>query len=151
MTINEQTMTSHWNEIKGKLRERWGALTDDELEQAHGNWEQLIGMIQRRTGESAEKVREYLEGLSEAAGTFMEQASASVRQYSRAALDKAGETAKQVTDSVRGATQQAMKQAQTGYHQTEAVIHERPWESIAVCFGVGLITGVVLGLTLRGR
>ena len=72
MTLNQQTIAGHWREIKGKLRERWGTLTDDELETAQGNTEQLVGVIQRRTGESAEKIREFLEGSvgSEGATTW---------------------------------------------------------------------------------
>ena len=38
-----------------------------------------------------------------------------------------------------------------GYEEAEAMIRERPAESAAVCFGVGMVVGVILGLALRGR
>ena len=45
--VNQQTLQGNWNEIKGKLRNRWGQLTNDDLQQAQGNVDQLIGQLQR--------------------------------------------------------------------------------------------------------
>lgn len=46
-----------WERIKGKAREVWGDLTDDELEQARGNFEQFSGRVKEKTGESAEEIQ----------------------------------------------------------------------------------------------
>jgi ElaB/YqjD/DUF883 family membrane-anchored ribosome-binding protein len=40
---------------------------------------------------------------------------------------------------------------QQGYEQAEEMIRERPAESAAVCFGIGMVVGVLLGITLRSR
>lgn len=45
-----------WNRIKGKVREEWGELTDQGLEQARGNWEQFKGYVQQKTGAAADAV-----------------------------------------------------------------------------------------------
>ena len=45
-----------WNITKGKLREKWGALTDSDLLYAEGKHDELIGRIQKRTGETREAV-----------------------------------------------------------------------------------------------
>ncbi len=37
-----------WNELKGKVRQRWGELTDDEIAQTQGNLDQLVGRIQQK-------------------------------------------------------------------------------------------------------
>src|SRR5688572_19545839 len=37
MALNQQTLQGNWNQIKGKLHERWGGLTDDDLTHAQGN------------------------------------------------------------------------------------------------------------------
>ncbi len=50
--INQQMLYGDWNEIKGQLRRRWGQLTDDDLPQIRGDAEQIIGAIQRKTGEA---------------------------------------------------------------------------------------------------
>ena len=45
-----------WNITKGKLKQKWAKLTDDDLEFAAGKQEELLGRIQKRTGESREAV-----------------------------------------------------------------------------------------------
>jgi len=45
-----------WNIIKGKLKQKWAALTDDDLQYAEGRQDELIGRIQKRTGETREAV-----------------------------------------------------------------------------------------------
>ena len=40
----------NWNQLKGKIKEQWGNLTDDDLDQISGKREQLIGKIQDRYG-----------------------------------------------------------------------------------------------------
>ncbi len=41
-----------WNILKGKLRQKWANLTDDDLQFIEGKEEELLGRIQKRTGES---------------------------------------------------------------------------------------------------
>lgn len=45
-----------WNIIRGKLKQKWAMLTDDDLKFATGKQEELMGRIQKRTGESREAV-----------------------------------------------------------------------------------------------
>ena len=48
--MNEDTLKGQWMQVKGKVRERWGKLTDDDLDQIQGRSEQLIGKLQERYG-----------------------------------------------------------------------------------------------------
>ena len=43
-----------WNIIKGNLKQQWAKLTDDDLQYAEGKQDELIGRIQKRTGETRE-------------------------------------------------------------------------------------------------
>ena len=45
-----------WNITKGKLKEKWAKLTDDDLQYAEGRQEELLGRIQKRTGETREAI-----------------------------------------------------------------------------------------------
>lgn len=45
-----------WNIIKGKLKQKWAALTDDDLQYVEGKQDELLGRIQKRTGETRETV-----------------------------------------------------------------------------------------------
>lgn len=49
-----------WQRFKGNIREAWGDLTDDELDSARGNWDQLVGTIKQKTGESVEAIEDRL-------------------------------------------------------------------------------------------
>ena len=46
-----------WNIIKGKMKEKWGNLTDNDLEYAEGKMDETIGRIQKKTGQSREEIQ----------------------------------------------------------------------------------------------
>jgi uncharacterized protein YjbJ (UPF0337 family) len=48
--MNNDRMAGAWPELKGKVKEKWGKLTDDDLKQLEGHGEQLAGRIQQRYG-----------------------------------------------------------------------------------------------------
>jgi len=63
MSMNQDQMAGKWKQVKGKLKEQWGKLTDDDLTMVEGNSEQLIGKVQERYGiareEAERQVREF--------------------------------------------------------------------------------------------
>jgi uncharacterized protein YjbJ (UPF0337 family) len=138
--IRQEVLEGNWNEIKGKLRQHWGQLTEDDLPQTQGNIEQLVGAIQKKTGEGREAIEKYLEEAAENAGPVIARGAETARRFAQQAVESVGQTTKQATDQMRA-----------GYIQAERFVRHRPTESLAACFGLGLITGVVLGLALRSR
>lgn len=58
----------NWNVFKGKLREKWGELTDDELDRAQGQREQLIGNIQRKVGQPRNDVESVVNEYADETG-----------------------------------------------------------------------------------
>ena len=48
--MNEDTLKGQWTQFKGRVREQWGKLTDDDVDQIQGQSEQLIGRLQERYG-----------------------------------------------------------------------------------------------------
>ncbi len=56
--MNWDQIQGQWKQMKGKAQERWGELTDDELDQAQGDREQMEGLIQQKYGKSKEEARE---------------------------------------------------------------------------------------------
>lgn len=46
--MNNDQLEGNWKQFKGKLQEKWGKLTDDDLDVTNGNREQLEGKIQER-------------------------------------------------------------------------------------------------------
>ncbi|TCM76374.1 CsbD family protein [Rhodovulum steppense] len=64
--MNMDELKGNWKQVKGRVREAWGVLTDDEVNQVEGNREQLVGLIQSRYGKTREvaekEVDEFLKG-----------------------------------------------------------------------------------------
>lgn len=52
-----------WNEAKGKLKQKYGELTDDDLTFAEGKEEELLGRLQKRLGKTKDEVRKELAEL----------------------------------------------------------------------------------------
>jgi uncharacterized protein YjbJ (UPF0337 family) len=55
MTMNRDVLAGKWKQLKGEVRNKWGRLTDDELDQVGGNAEKLVGLIQERYGVAREE------------------------------------------------------------------------------------------------
>jgi uncharacterized protein YjbJ (UPF0337 family) len=151
MTVNQQTLEGNWNEIKGKLHERWGQLTQDDLQKVRGNVDQLVGLIQRKTGEARERVEQYLSELTSNGSSGVGKVADAVRGYASSAADSMRGYASTAGDSIDEARARAADLVRGGVVQTERMIQQRPLESLAVGFGAGLITGVIVGLVLRSR
>lgn len=62
--MNRDIIEGNWRQMKGKVKERWGKLTDDELDQIEGNYEVLCGKIQKAYGLSREEVERDLSRLN---------------------------------------------------------------------------------------
>ncbi len=52
-----------WNITKGKLKQKWAALTDDDLQFVEGRQDEFIGRIQKRTGETREAVEKAIKEI----------------------------------------------------------------------------------------
>lgn len=48
--MNRDKLEGNWKQLRGKVKERWGKLTDDDLDVIEGSRDQLVGRIQARYG-----------------------------------------------------------------------------------------------------
>lgn len=53
--LNKDIIQGHWREAKGKLKQQWGELTDDDLTQLTGTYEELEGLLQKKYGYAKER------------------------------------------------------------------------------------------------
>lgn len=61
MAESSMKWEGRWDQLKGKAKQMWGNLTDDDIDVAEGNMQELVGRIKAKTGESEEAIRERLE------------------------------------------------------------------------------------------
>lgn len=59
--MNKLQIKGNWNEIKGKLKQKFADLTDDDLTFAEGREDELLGRLQQRLGKSEEEIRRAIE------------------------------------------------------------------------------------------
>ena len=125
----QETMLGSWNQLKREVMQRWGQLTDDELQEVEGNIEQLIGLVQQKTGEARQHVERIISKLNEDAGGAYAQATESARQYA----------------------DQFRERGRESYDEAQRMVRRRPAESVAVAFGTGLLVGLIVGLVASSR
>lgn len=136
--VNQQMLQGRWNELSGKIRSRWGQLTKDDVATFNGDVDRLVGVIQSKTGEARESIEKFLEQLTAGGASSMGDAAETMRGYARRAVDTVQEGASQAADSMS-----------EGYEHAEETIRENPMNSVLVCFGAGLLVGVVTSAMLR--
>lgn len=56
-------LKGNWNEIKGKIKQKYGNLTEDDLIYEEGKDDELLGRIQQKIGQSKEEVKKWIESL----------------------------------------------------------------------------------------
>ena len=56
-------LNGSWNEVKGKIKQEYGDLTDDDLTYEDGKDDELLGRIQRKVGKTKEELKAWIERL----------------------------------------------------------------------------------------
>jgi uncharacterized protein YjbJ (UPF0337 family) len=61
--MDNMQLEGKWQNAKGRIKEAWGSLTDDDLMRAEGNRDQLVGTIRDKTGEKIEDIESRLDDI----------------------------------------------------------------------------------------
>lgn len=61
--MNKLTWKGRWNELKGKVKQQYADLTDDDLLYAEGKEDEFLGNLQKKTGKTKEEVEDWLNNL----------------------------------------------------------------------------------------
>jgi uncharacterized protein YjbJ (UPF0337 family) len=61
--MNKLQIKGTWNEVKGKIKQQYGNLTDDDLVFSEGKEDELLGRLQKKLGKSKDEVRQMIEKL----------------------------------------------------------------------------------------
>ncbi len=63
--MNTTTLKGDWNVVKGKLKQKYGSLTDDDLSFAEGKKDEVVGRIQQRLGKTKEEAQRIFDEAEE--------------------------------------------------------------------------------------
>lgn len=63
MSALEDKIKGNWNQLKGEFKQKFSQLTDNDLTYVEGKENELLGRIQEKTGESKEKIKEFIDSI----------------------------------------------------------------------------------------
>ena len=149
--MTRQELEGHWNQVKGSLREKWADLKGDDLDAAYGDMEQLIGIVQEKTGKTRSEIENFVEDIIAEGSAQADSATDKVRHYASEVRNQAEQYTHDASEYAKNQYANASHAVQDGYENVQGVVRKNPLESIAVTFGAGLIAGVIIGLTSSRR
>src|SRR5262245_34125231 len=85
--ITRQELERKWNEVKGRIQQKWGALTDDDLQRVRGNANALVGVIEQKTGESRRAIEDFLDQAIASGASVVGNAMESAREFAGKATE----------------------------------------------------------------
>jgi len=63
--MNEDMLRGRWKQVRGKIQQKWGELTDDDMDQIEGRRDQLVGKLQARYGYAKEEAESRVDDFFE--------------------------------------------------------------------------------------
>lgn len=63
MSTLQDKMKGNWNVIKGNMKQKWADLTDDDLLYNEGQEDEVLGKIQKKTGETKENINRFIDEM----------------------------------------------------------------------------------------
>ena len=161
--MNKFTFDSSWNEIKGKLRQKYAQLMDDDLQFVEGKGEEFLGRLQSRLGVGADQLHKTLNDfkreVEEAGGTVQGKFETAKHKVSEVAHDvtakvtefagdlKAGavEKAEQLKEKAGEVYDEARHKVRSWQEEGEHYVRQQPRTAVLTA----LLAGFVIGLLVR--
>jgi len=125
-----------WKQLRGKAKERWGKLTDDDLTTISGRRAQLEGKIQERYGFAKSQARKEIEDWYRSTESYLADEIDNIRTELQSLASSVGRIANKQID-------RAQVRATEVAHEAEAAIRRNPLTAIAIAVGLGFLIGVL--------
>jgi len=132
----KQEAAGQWKSLTGAVKQKYGQITDNELTQLNGNVDQLIGLVQRKSGQTREQIAAFVHECGESCDSM---------------VDKVSEYASGASESLQAGYGAVAEQTKRGYEASAKTVSTHPFESIGAAFGVGLVAGLLIGLSMGAQ
>ena len=156
--MNTFTFDASWNQVKGKLRQKYGQLTDDDLEFTEGKGEELLGRLQMKLGMSRDELDATLNDLKSSSGGVrgkVDQVKARAAEVASDVRTRAGEIAGDVRAAASAKADEFKTQAGEVYDQArrrvttlrgdgEEYVRHNPREALITALAAGFVVGLLI-------
>ncbi len=127
--VDREVLAQQWTDVCARLKQKWSQLSEADFRACEESVERLVEQIEQKTGESREVIEQFLAQLA----------------------DEAAAAASELRDKLHVGAGYAADSARQGYQAAERVVQQRPGQSLAVAFGLGVAAGVGVAILLRDR
>ena len=129
-----------WNQIKGKLRQQFGQLTDDDVSFVEGKGDELLGRLQSKLGMGADQLNDLLNELKDelsAAGANGHEGVASLKAA-------AGRLADNIKGQAGDVYEQTRQKARTLHEDAEEYVRRNPRQALLTAIAAGFVAGLLI-------
>ncbi len=132
----QQELSGKWKQLAGKVKEKYSQITDHDLNRVEGNVDQLVGIVQQKTGQTREQIEAFLDECGESCESLM---------------DGVSEYASLAGEALRGGYDTVAEQTKRGYGASVKAVSSHPLESVGTAFGIGLVAGLLIGISMGAQ
>ena len=152
--MTSSQLQNDWSSIKGKLKQQYGQLTDDDLTFVEGKGEELLARLQDRLGLSREELDAKLDELGSAAESKIEQVKAKAGEVSQQVRSQAGAAVEDLKQKAAALGEEAKAQGAAAYDEArvrvrglwedgEEYVRTNPRESMLAALAAGVVAGLI--------
>jgi ElaB/YqjD/DUF883 family membrane-anchored ribosome-binding protein len=142
--MNQFTFDNRWDEVKGKLKQRYGQLTDDDLTFAEGKGEELLARLREKLGISAEDLDSELNSMRREVGGRVDHARDRAAEIAGEVRARASAAATDVKAQAGVAYEQARQRARSLQEDGEEYVRQNPRESLVAALFAGFVVGLLI-------
>lgn len=136
--VSQAVLHENWNDIKATLKSKWVQLTDHDLTRFMGTADQLVNLIQKRSGQAKSEIENQLEDI------IAQECSAN-DQVVPALQDATSQTA----DLLQEGADRALDKLVSGYREVTAFVKGNPGAAAVIFFGSGVLAGLGIAMLMR--
>jgi len=138
--VTKEQVSGNWNGIVRTVKEKFSQISGDDLNRVQGNVNELIALVQRKSGQSREWVEAFLNDAGQVTENVAQRISDTATQYASQASEVISENYEHMAEG-----------AQQGYDYTMKAVSRRPLESVAIALGAGMLAGLMIGLSMASK
>jgi uncharacterized protein YjbJ (UPF0337 family) len=142
--MNTFKFDSSWNQIKGKLKQKYAQFTDEDLVFIEGKGDELLGRLQAKLGLTEDAVVALLHELKDSATNVGHGVRDKVSEATARVGEVVGDVKAKVTGAAGDAYDHACDSARTFQDKAEDYVTQQPVKALLTALAVGFVAGLVI-------